>query len=123
MLRPEDNESDVLRSGMTASAQFVVYRKDQALVLPSWIADGQQNTTVPLLTRARPGENSGPGAVKGAPEGIVKRDVKVGRSNGEKIEILEGLTKEDVVVYRPVKISTEGPKSPLGIFDGKKRGK
>ncbi len=96
-----------IRAGMTASVKFVVEEKLKAKVLPTWLASGHEDTDISLFVRNSLGE----------PE---SRKVRVGKSIGNVVEILEGLSLSDIVLYAPVDFLTES-KSPLGIFQGKKR--
>jgi HlyD family secretion protein len=80
----------VLRAGYSANADIVVREKTGVLLIPERLvtfADGKATIEVPP-----PGE--------GEP---VKKDIKVGLSDGINIEVAEGLQLKDQVVERPPK--------------------
>jgi HlyD family secretion protein len=80
----------VLRAGYSANADIAVREKTDVLLLPERLvafADGKASVEVP-----------GPG--DGPP---VKREIKVGLSDGMNIEVAEGLAERDLVVERPPK--------------------
>lgn len=72
-----------LRAGMSANVDFVIYTKDNALVIPVWAVDGQENTTVTIMD-------------------VNKREINIqlGMSNGEYVEVLAGLNDKDVILTR-----------------------
>lgn len=84
-----------LRAGMSVSAKYVVVEKPQALLLPSWIAEGRENTNIEVLV---PTENL---------QQAKTMTIEVGRSNGEFIEVLSGLNEGDTVLFRPLKIEIQ----------------
>jgi HlyD family secretion protein len=80
----------ILRAGYSANADIAVREKADVLLVPERLvafADGKATVEVP-----------GPGDA--AP---VKKDVKVGLSDGMSIEVVEGLAEKDLVVERPPK--------------------
>ncbi len=80
----------VLRAGYSANADIVVREKSDVLLLPErlvTIADGKATV-----------EQPGPGEAD-----PVKKDVKVGLSDGINVEIADGLKEKDLVVERPPK--------------------
>jgi HlyD family secretion protein len=80
----------VLRSGYSANADIAVREKHDVLLLPERLvtfADSKPTVEVPGVGDAEP----------------MKRDVKVGLSDGINIEIAEGLKEKDLVVERPPK--------------------
>jgi HlyD family secretion protein len=80
----------VLRAGYSANADIVVREKNDVLLVPERLvtfADGK--ATVEL-----------PGGADGEP---VKKEVKVGLSDGIQIEVTDGLKAKDLVVERPPK--------------------
>lgn len=96
-----------LRSGMSISVDFILIRKDDALLVPAFLAEGRQNVRIPLTVRGSSGEAE-------------SRDVQIGAGNGEFVEVLEGLKTNDVVLYREA--TTDGPRGEgaMGLF-GRKR--
>lgn len=107
MLTP-DQLPKLLRSGMTATVNFVLLEKKTAPLLPAWIAGGRQNATVEVTVRGPQGQTE-------------KREVKVGLSNGDKVEILGNLGPSDTILYLPIKLSSEGAGGILGMLGGKKK--
>lgn len=103
-IRPEKMDANI-RAGMTASVNFVIQEKSDAKVLPTWIASGYEDAELKLFVKDDSGRAK-------------EKTVRVGKSNGDFIEILEGLSLSDVVMYLPVEILTES-KSPLGLFQKK----
>jgi len=82
--------SVTLRAGYSANADIVVREKQNVLLIPERLvtfAEGKATIEVPP-----PGE--------GEP---VKKDIKVGLSDGINIEVAEGLQAKDQVVERPPK--------------------
>jgi HlyD family secretion protein len=80
----------VLRSGYSANADIAVREKKDVLLLPERLvtfADSKPTVEVPGVGDTEP----------------MKRDVKVGLSDGINIEIAEGLKEKDLVVERPPK--------------------
>jgi len=80
----------VLRAGYSANADIVVREKTDVLLLPERLvtfADGKATVEVPGAKETEP----------------VKKEVKVGLSDGIHIEVLDGLKQKDLVVERPPK--------------------
>jgi HlyD family secretion protein len=80
----------ILRAGYSANADIAVREKADVLLVPERLvafADGKATVEVP-------------GAGDQSP---VKKDVKVGLSDGMNIEVVEGLAEKDLVVERPPK--------------------
>ncbi len=78
-----------LLPGMTCQVKLRVYEKKDAIAVPAGAVFGE-----PADEEARYVYVQAPGAKP------VKRTVKVGRQAGDRIEILEGLTKGDVVLLQ-----------------------
>jgi len=79
-----------LRAGYSANADIVVREKKDVLLLPERLVtftDGKASVEVPGAGEAEP----------------VKKDIKVGLSDGINVEVLEGLKQKDNVVERPPK--------------------
>ena len=80
----------ILRAGYSANADIAVREKADVLLVPERLvafADGKATVEVPGKGDASP----------------VKKDVKVGLSDGMNIEVVEGLAEKDLVVERPPK--------------------
>jgi HlyD family secretion protein len=80
----------VLRAGYSANADIVVREKTDVLLLPERLvtfADGKSTVEVPGKDDAEP----------------VKKEVKLGLSDGINIEVVDGLQHKDAVVERPPK--------------------
>jgi HlyD family secretion protein len=80
----------VLRAGYSANADIVVREKTDVLLLPERLvtfADGKSTVEVPGKDHAEP----------------VKKEVKLGLSDGISIEVVDGLQHKDAVVERPPK--------------------
>lgn len=100
------NELDArIRAGMTANVKFIVEEKMNANVLPTFLASGFEDSEIELFVKNEDGEPK-------------TRKVRVGKSNGDVVEILEGLSLNDVVMYLPVNF-LNNVKSPLGLFQKK----
>ncbi len=108
LLAPEKTPKE-FRSGMTATVRFVILDKKDALTLPTWMADGTENGELELFVKN----------AQGIPE---KRKVKIGSNDGEKIEVLGGLTTNDIVMYHPQNYLSEKANggSPF-MFGGAKK--
>lgn len=96
------------RSGMSIAADFILTKKDQALILPSYLADGVQNGKITLLVKNEQGEAS-------------PREVQVGLSNGENVEVLSGLQADEVVLYHNIEVGQKAEAGPLNLFAKKKK--
>ena len=79
----------VLRAGYSANADIVVREKKDVLLLPERLVtmEGGKSTV----------------EVPGTGEEPVKKDIKVGLSDGINVEVAEGLKESDLVVERPPK--------------------
>ncbi len=98
LLVPE-NLPQEFRAGLTASVQFVYLQKEKALLLPTWIAEGRENFEKEVTVK-------GP-----KPE---KRKIRFGLSNGQKVEVLEGLAANDILLVQPQKVLSD--KAPATVF-------
>ena len=79
-----------LRAGYSANADIVVREKQNVLLIPERLVtfgDGKATIEVPPAGEGEP----------------VKKDIKVGLSDGINIEVAEGLQLKDQVVERPPK--------------------
>jgi len=96
------------RSGLTASVQFVFEKRDEAVLLPTWVAEGRENYETELFVKTSNG-----------PE---KRPVKFGLSNGQKIEVLAGLQAGDVVLIKAKSVLSDNvPGSVFGVGGRRKK--
>jgi HlyD family secretion protein len=80
----------VLRAGYSANADVVVKEKGDVLLIPERLvtfADGKASVEVPGPPGAEP----------------VKKEIKVGLSDGMSVEVAEGLAENELVVERPPK--------------------
>jgi HlyD family secretion protein len=80
----------VLRAGFSANADVAIKEKRGVLLLPErlvTLADGRASVEVPGTSPAEP----------------LRKDIKVGLSDGISIEVAEGLAEKDLVVERPPK--------------------
>jgi HlyD family secretion protein len=78
----------VLRAGFSANADVVVQEKPDVLLLPERLvtfADGKSSVEVPGGVGAEP----------------LKKDVKIGLSDGLQVEVVDGLKEGEEVVERP----------------------
>lgn len=82
-----------LRSGMTATVNFVVKSNDQSLTLPTWVAKGVENDKITVYVK------------KG--DQAIKRKIKVGSSDGKRIEVLSNLAADEELVYIPHHLKTK----------------
>jgi HlyD family secretion protein len=80
----------VLRAGYSANADVVVREKADVLLLPERLVTFSEGKASVEL----------PGPAGGEP---VKREIKVGLSDGISLEVAEGLKEKDLVVERPPK--------------------
>jgi HlyD family secretion protein len=80
----------VLRAGYSANADIVVREKNDVLLVPERLVTFADGTATVEL----------PGPADGEP---VKKEVKVGLSDGINIEVTDGLKAKDLVVERPPK--------------------
>jgi len=80
-----------LRAGYSANADVVIQEKANVLLLPERLASFDKEKAFVEV----------PGAILGAQP--VKKEIKVGLSDGLKLEIVAGLAEGDEVVQRPPK--------------------
>jgi macrolide-specific efflux system membrane fusion protein len=101
LLEPIDLPEE-FRAGLTASIYFVHKEIENATVLPTWVAEGRENFTTEL--RVKEGDK------------FVPRQVKFGESNGELVEVLEGLVPGDTLQLRRQNVlSDDAPQAPFGV--------
>lgn len=110
LLLPDQVPSE-FRSGLTASVQFIYQVKDTALLLPTWVAEGRENVELEFLRKGKEGKNT-------------QQKVKLGFSNGQKIEVLQGLNIGDVLLVQSQKyLSDQAPGNVMGVGGGNRRGR
>jgi membrane fusion protein, macrolide-specific efflux system len=95
LLYPESEQKQI-RAGMTASTQFIVYNKENALLIPSFLAAGRENTEIELKVLKPTGPKNS----------FDLRSVKIGKNNGEYVEVLENLTENETILYSPLNLPT-----------------
>jgi membrane fusion protein, macrolide-specific efflux system len=101
LLRP-DSIPEGFRSGLTASVQFVFLEKEGAITIPTWVVEGRENSSLKLTVLG----------TNGAKE---EREVKVGLSNGQFIEVIDGLKVGDTLLVKKQAVLGEPPPSAFGI--------
>jgi macrolide-specific efflux system membrane fusion protein len=107
LLVPENLPAE-FRSGLTASVQFVFEKKDEAVLLPTWAAEGRENFEAKLMVKT--------------PEGAEEREVKFGLSNGQKIEVVSGLQAGESVLVKSASVLSENvPGTVFGVGGGRRR--
>lgn len=105
-LVPEEPFAARFKAGMSVSVQYQVRVTEKALTLPTWITEGQQRQEVELTVRD---------AGRGADGEAEKRKVKLGESNGDRVEVLSGLAAGDHVLYQPMEYTREEKNAPFGM--------
>jgi membrane fusion protein, macrolide-specific efflux system len=100
LLKP-DSMPPEFRSGLTASVQFLFARKESALVLPTYVAEGRENHSLELQVK------------KG--DKTETRTVRFGLSNGQKVEILEGLTGGETILVKNQAVLGDAPGTVFGV--------
>ena len=95
---------DVFRSGMSANIEIIVEEKNNALLLPAAAVQSRNGKTVVLQhRRSKPGE-------------VRFKSVKTGLQDEAHIEILEGLTDNDVVLLPDTSFVLPGKKGGSNPF-------
>ena len=99
-----DKVHEFIRAGMTANVNFDLASKKDALILPSEALKSRRNETYVLVPD-----------IEGKP---VKRTVRVGITDGRRVEILEGVKAGEVVLVElPVRVD-ERNESARGLGTG-----
>ena len=110
-VRP-DRVPDFFRSQMTANISFEVSRKDEALLLPSFVVRTQSDGTRAVSLPATPDSDGKP----------VVREIKTGLENDDSVEIVSGLAEGDKVLLPQGKyVPQKAPDSSPLTFGGPKR--
>jgi len=98
------------RAGMTASINFLLIDKKETFLLPTWIAEGKENTSIELKV------------IKQKSQEVEKRIVDLGKSDGENIEVLSGLQEGDKVRYLDKKFfNAQDSNSPFNFMGRPKK--
>jgi macrolide-specific efflux system membrane fusion protein len=110
-VRP-DRVPPFFRSQMTANVSFEVSRKDNALVLPSFVVRTQSDGTRVVSLPPTPDSDGKP----------IVREVKAGLENDDSVEIVSGLEAGDKVLLPQGKyVPQKAPDSSPLTFGGPKR--
>ena len=104
---------DGLRPGMNANAEIVVAESTSALCVPN--AAIVRGGYV-LVTKDSPSAANADPEME-APDGYVYVDVKVGVSDDDYTEILDGITAEDTIAYDPNSVSDSYYDDGSGFYD------
>lgn len=105
---------DFMRSGMTASVEFAVASRPQALVVPAGAIRYEQSRPFVMV----------PGADKEKKSlDAIRKDIKLGISDGKSVEVLEGLAEGDTVLQENFQLGdgAAGGANPFSPFGGGKR--
>ncbi len=95
---------DVFRSGMSANIEIIVEEKNNALLLPAAAVQSRNGKTVVLQHR------------RSKPDEVRFKSVKTGLQDEAHIEILEGLTDNDVVLLPDTSFVLPGKKGGSNPF-------
>ncbi len=101
-VRVDLNDTDApIRTGMTASVDIVTTNRDNAVLIPRRALQTEGGTTFVLIPR------DGPLSADGTPASE-RRDVTIGLTNADSVEIVSGLQAGEAV-YLPDVVSTFNP--------------
>lgn len=84
----EVNDSIFIRAGYSANASIVLERKDSVLVIPEALLQFDKETDKPYVEIAVGAE---------AEQKFERKDIEIGISDGVNVEVVSGLTEEDLV--------------------------
>jgi macrolide-specific efflux system membrane fusion protein len=93
------------RAGLTASVQFLFQEKENAILVPTWVAEGRENFSAEHLVK-KPGTES------------QKRTLQFGLSNGQRVEVTEGLVEGEILQVKKQNILGEKPATVFGVGSG-----
>ena len=100
-----EEASDDLRSGMTANVNFVVTKKETALVIPIWAVSGREEEAYTVLdSHKKP------------------KQVQLGLSDGKNVEILSGVLEGEEIYVPKFDLNLE-EKSSSPFFPGSRFGR
>ncbi|MDG0816276.1 efflux RND transporter periplasmic adaptor subunit [Bdellovibrio svalbardensis] len=105
-ISPKETFPDNIKSGMSSSVDYLISKKDNALLIPTWLSEGRKNAKMELMIAD----------ASGKPQ---KKEVLLGESNGDSVEVVEGLTSTDELLYKPLTYETETKGAPFSV-GGKK---
>jgi macrolide-specific efflux system membrane fusion protein len=88
-----------LKTGMTANINLILHEKKGVLSLPSFVVKGDENTEVEVRVM----EGGKPAA----------RRIRLGESDGNRVQVVEGLREHERVVLASLKLKEA---SPVGLF-------
>ena len=104
LLVPEQLPEE-FRAGLTASIQFLLSENPDAVLLPTWVAEGRENFETKLLVRNPNGDEE-------------ERTIKFGLSNGEDVEVKSGLRAGEVVIVKAPNVEGEKPAESAFSLNG-----
>jgi macrolide-specific efflux system membrane fusion protein len=91
-----------LKTGMTANINFILSEKKGVLTLPSYAVKGEENAAVQLQVLP-------PTSAKAQ-----ARQVRLGDSDGNRVEVLSGLSEHEKVVVAALKLQEAPGGGPFG---------
>lgn len=108
----ELTETDGLLPGMNVSAEILISQSENTLAIPA----GALQRGNRVLKQTAPGADPNAELPEGSmiPEGFEYMQVVVGETDGDYIEILEGLEEGDVIAY----VTVSGSEGNIGDFTG-----
>lgn len=100
------------RAGLTAAIKFEYINKDNAILLPTWIAEGRENFSQEFLIETSTDNKKSE-----------TRTIQFGLSNGEWAEVLDGVQPGEKLIVKKQNIFSENtPSTPFGVrVKGKRR--
>lgn len=103
-----DKTPDYMRSGMTANVSFVIASHHDVLTVPADAVktrDGRSSVLIAATAKdAKP----------------VEQPIKIGISDGKRIEVLEGVTEGEKLLVQRLRTSADAPSSPFSPFRKKR---
>lgn len=107
-ITPVQAFTENIKSGMSTSIDYLISRKGRALLIPTWLSEGRKNTQIEVQISVRDQK----------PE---TRQITLGESNGDSVEVLAGLSVTDQILYKQLTYETEAKGVPFGAMGGKKK--
>ncbi len=104
---------EFMRSGMTANISFIIQKKDAVLLVPQATINNTDQGAQVLAPNPD-------GSKKARP---IPKDVKIGDTDGKRVEIIGGVAEGDTVLVPEITIGdkSSGGSSPLSPFGGRRR--
>jgi hypothetical protein len=99
----EAEKSPNFRVGMTGTADFIIHRKTNSNLIPSWLAGGVQNSKIKIHIEDLYGE-------------VKETEIYVGRSDGHSVEILSPVERGTTFLYRPAGFLEGPPVIPTSLL-------